>query len=143
MNEIYNSFGFLFAKVSQEMQMRAAKHLKQFHLTPKQLGLLLVLYENDGITQSRAGEIQRVDRTTVMQMTDFLERAGYVCRSPRKSDRRSYSLSLSKEGADLTEQLRQDLAEIQQEYLKPLQEDEIQTLKDLLLALVRRGGADE
>ena len=96
MNRIYDSFGFLFAKASNQLQDKLSEFLSKSNLTPKHMGMILIIYENDGITQKRAGEIQQVDRTTVTQIIDYLEERGYVVLNRVANDRRAYGLSLSK-----------------------------------------------
>ena len=135
MYKLYDSYGFLLAKASNQIQEAVNQHLTAFGLTPKQMGLLFVLLDNDGISQRRAGEIQQVDRTTTMQSVDHLEKAGYLVRNSMKNDRRSYSLSLTAEGAALAKRLYADVRKIQSRYLEAITPEERDLLKTILLKL--------
>lgn len=135
MNKIYDSFGFLFAKASIQLQNEISQFLLKNNLTPKQMGMLLVISENDGITQKKAGQIQQVDRTTVTQVIDYLEKRGYVVRKKIDSDRRAYGLSLTNDGALMAKMIYNEIDKAQTKYLKKLSNKEIVTLKNILLLL--------
>ncbi|WP_195617954.1 MarR family winged helix-turn-helix transcriptional regulator [Clostridium paraputrificum] len=135
MNKIYDSFGFLFAKASIQLQNEISQFLLKNNLTPKQMGMLLVISENDGITQKKAGQIQQVDRTTVTQVIDYLEKRGYVVRKKIDSDRRAYGLSLTNDGALMAKMIYNEIDKAQTKYLKKLSNEEIVTLKNILLLL--------
>ncbi|WP_066715808.1 MarR family winged helix-turn-helix transcriptional regulator [Clostridium sp. Marseille-P299] len=135
MNRIYDSFGFLFAKASNQLQDKLSEFLSKNNLTPKHMGMILIIYENDGITQKRAGEIQQVDRTTVTQIIDYLEERGYVIRNRVANDRRAYGLSLSKAGITMAEMIYNEISEVQNKYLHKLSETEISTLKRMMILL--------
>lgn len=143
MNSIYNSFGFLFAKASSQLQEQLSTFSKQNDLTFKQLGMLLIIFDHDGITQKKAGEIQQTDRTTVTQIVDYLEHKGYVIRKKDINDRRAYSLSLSDSGISLAAKIQIEILRIQSAYLKPLTEEEVHTLKKLMIRLTTGGTHNE
>jgi len=68
-------------------------------ITPGQLGVLALIQANPGLSQSTLGRAMGVDRSTVVAVIDRLERAGFVERQSSATDRRSYALRLSGDGA--------------------------------------------
>lgn len=143
MNRIYDSFGFLFAKASNQLQDKLSKFLSNNNLTTKQMGMILIIYENDGITQKKAGDIQQVDRTTVTQIIDDLEECGYVVRNRAVNDRRAYGLSLTNSGISMAEMIYNEISEVQNRYFNKLSEAEISTLKNMMLLLTTEGDNNE
>lgn len=139
MNRIYESFGFLFTKASNQLQDKMFKFLSKNNLTPKQMGMILIIYENDGITQKKAGEIQQIDRTTVTQIIDYLEECGYVVRNRVDNDRRAYGLSLTNTGNSMAEMIYNEIYKVQSEYLYKLSLEEINTLKSMMILLTTEG----
>lgn len=137
MNKIYESFGFLFAKASNQLQEKISPFLSEYDLSYKQMGMLLIIYENDGITQKKAGDIQQTDRTTVTQIIDYLEKYGYVLRIKNKNDRRSYGLSLTATGNDLVKEIFIEIDKIQKEYFSKLSIEEIKLLRKIMITLTK------
>ncbi|MBS5306488.1 MarR family transcriptional regulator [Clostridium sp.] len=137
MNKIYESFGFLFAKASNQLQEKILPFLSEYDLSYKQMGMLLIIYENDGITQKKAGDIQQTDRTTVTQIIDYLEKCGYVLRIKNKNDRRSYGLSLTSTGNDLVKEIFIEIDKIQKEYFSKLSIEEVKLLRKIMITLTK------
>jgi len=67
-------------------------------VTPGQYGVLVLIGENQGLSQSDLGAALGIDRSTMVAVIDRLEERGLVVRAPSPRDRRSYALELSAEG---------------------------------------------
>lgn len=139
MEDIYQSFGFLFAKASLQLQEKILPFLLAKDLSYKQMGMLLIIYKNEGITQKRAGEIQQTDRTTVTQIIDYLEKLGYVRRSKSKHDRRSYGLFLTSTGSNLVQEIWEEIDKIQKEYFTKFNCEDIEQLRKMMITLTSGG----
>lgn len=74
-------------------------------VTPGQFGVLIMIRENEGLSQSDLGAAVGIDRSTMVAVIDRLESRGLVVRAPSPHDRRSYALRLSAEGEKLLEEL--------------------------------------
>jgi DNA-binding MarR family transcriptional regulator len=70
-------------------------------LTPGQLGALVLIQTNPGLSQSALGAALGVDRSTVVPLIDRLEARCLVVRAPSPKDRRSHALQLSPGGVKL------------------------------------------
>lgn len=63
-------------------------------LTPGQLGAVLLVEANPGMTQSALAGALGIDRSTAVALIDRLQRHGLVRRSKRAGDRRANALAL-------------------------------------------------
>ena len=136
MTNIYQSFGFLLAKASQKMQEEWKDWLDNHNLSHKELGFLLTISTLPGITQKHAGQIQKIDRTSVTQLTDQLEEKGYVIRIRHLEDRRAYGLHLTDSGTALVRKIDKHMEKVHERYFTNFSQDEITLLKQLLLKIV-------
>lgn len=82
-----------------------ARSMAAFKLSPGQLGMLLLVAANPGLSQSALGVALGIDRSTVVPLVDRLEARGLVRRDARPGDRRSHALALGRQGAALLERL--------------------------------------
>lgn len=78
-------------------------------ISPPQLGALLLIEANPGISQSAIAEALRFDRSTLVQIADRLEGRGLVVREPSASDRRSHALKLTPAGTRLLGRLKEQV----------------------------------
>ncbi len=78
-----------------------AAEMKEFGLTPGQLGALLLIEANKGLSQSELGHALGIDRSSVVPLIDRLQRRGWVRRAPRATDRRAHALELAPGGVSL------------------------------------------
>jgi DNA-binding MarR family transcriptional regulator len=101
-------------------------------LTPGQLGALVVIHANTGLSQSALGATLGVDRSTVVPLIDRLEARGLVVRAPSPHDRRSHALELSPAGVKLLGQAEAQVRAHEAVIAGRLSEAERRTLLDLL-----------
>jgi DNA-binding MarR family transcriptional regulator len=101
-------------------------------ITPTQLGTLLLVEVNPGISQSAVAEALRFDRSTLVQIVDRLEERGLLKRESSVRDRRSHALSLTAAGARLLVTLKELLREHEAEIAESLSDSERATLLALL-----------
>jgi DNA-binding MarR family transcriptional regulator len=78
-----------------------AAEMKEFGLTPGQLGALLLIEANKGLNQSELGHALGIDRSSVVPLIDRLQRRGWVRRAARATDRRAHALELAPGGVTL------------------------------------------
>jgi DNA-binding MarR family transcriptional regulator len=101
-------------------------------LTPGQLGALVLIQANPGLSQSALGAALGVDRSTVVPLIDRLEARGLVVRAASPKDRRSHALQLSPDGAQLLGQAEARLREHEAAIAGRLNAAERATLLELL-----------
>jgi DNA-binding MarR family transcriptional regulator len=93
--------GYALRRAQVRVFQDFAAEMKEFGLTPGQLGALLLIEANKGLNQSELGNALGIDRSSVVPLIDRLQRRGWVRRAPQASDRRAHALELAPGGAAL------------------------------------------
>lgn len=119
--------------VFQSFQAAVAPH----DITPGQFGVLIMIMENQGLSQSDLGSAVGIDRSTMVAVIDRLESRGLVVRAPSPNDRRSYALRLSDKGAELMQELIPRIQAHDRGMVKDLSAAEIAQLIDFLRRIAR------
>lgn len=115
--------------------------LERLGLTYPQYLVLLVLWEQDGVTVSEIGRRLRLDSGTLTPVLKRLETAGLLRRTRRQSDEREVEIGLTEHGRDL----RVEATKVRESVMCQLEmtEPEIRNLRrDLNLVIDRLGGGD-
>jgi DNA-binding MarR family transcriptional regulator len=86
-----------------------ARSVGALEVSPPQLGALLLIEANPGISQSAVAEALRFDRSTLVQIVDRLEGRALVVRQSSIRDRRSHALALTPSGARLLARLKEQV----------------------------------
>ncbi|PWC70846.1 transcriptional regulator [Azospirillum sp. TSH58] len=121
--------------VFQSFQNAVAPH----DMTPGQFGVLIMIKENEGLSQSDLGSAVGIDRSTMVAVIDRLESRGLVIRAPSPNDRRSYALRLSPEGEKLLDELIPRIQAHDKAMVKDLSAEEQAQLIDFLRRISRAG----
>lgn len=75
--------------------------LRPFGLRPTDFSVLLVIQATPGLKQQAVGEALSIQRPNLVTILDQLEGRGLVKRGAAPGDRRSYALTLTRDGAAL------------------------------------------
>lgn len=127
------SYGFLLGKVLQQLENKFVEGLSPFNINARQYGVLLFIQENPYSSQKDISDNLQIDRTTMVGHIDHLESIGFVKRTKNPNDRRSYSLLITEKGNDVLDSRWEFLNNIELEVLAPLNPNEKQVFKDLLI----------
>ena len=133
MDKWNHSYGFLLGKVLQQMETKFAEGLVPFNINARQYGVLLFIKGNPYSSQKDISENLQIDRTTMVSHIDHLESLGFVERTRNPNDRRSYSLLITPKGNNVLDSRWEFLNNIELGVLAPLNHNEKQLLKDLLV----------
>ncbi|APX87271.1 MAG: MarR family winged helix-turn-helix transcriptional regulator [Methylobacteriaceae bacterium] len=108
--------------------------LERMGLTYPQYLVLLVLWENDGVTVSEIGRRLRLDSGTLTPVLKRLETSGLLNRNRRQSDEREVEIALTDQGRAL----RSEAIAVRQSVMCQLNmsEPEIQAMRADLNALI-------
>lgn len=126
---------FLLRKAAQRVTGMAEEMLQPHGLTIRHFGVLSAIEAEPGQNQRGVGERLRIDRTTVVALTDDLEGAGLVERR-RGTDRRMFALYLTAAGQDRLAELKELTAAVHERFLVNLSAEERETLRHLLIKLL-------
>jgi DNA-binding MarR family transcriptional regulator len=108
------------------------QRLGSYEISPPQLGALVLIEANPGISQSAVAGALRFDRSTLVQIIDRLEGRGLVMREASAHDRRSHALKLTEAGAETLAGLKIQALDQDAELADDLSEEERQALIGLL-----------
>jgi MarR family transcriptional regulator, lower aerobic nicotinate degradation pathway regulator len=126
----------MLGKARQELGARMDPLAAPFGLTIRHFGILLLLVKRGALRQTEVADAIRLDRTTVMNMVDELEHAGFVRREADPKDRRANAVTATPQGKRWLEKLRPRAETVEREFLSPLKPAEQDQLRELLTRLV-------
>lgn len=112
--------------------------MSEVSITPGQFGVLTLIGNNNGISQSAVARALGVERSTMVAVIDGLEKRGLVLRRPSKTDRRSNALELSDDGNKLLASATDLAFDSDRETASALSEAEVIQLNTLLKKLNSR-----
>lgn len=128
--------GFLLSKMGGIAQKRFSARLEALELTPRMWGALNVLEASGPISQHALCKGTGMDPSSMVSTIDDLEAKGLVERRAHPSDRRAYALHVTEAGQDTLARGRRIVREVEDDLLAPLDEQEREQLRSLLLRLV-------
>ena len=135
-----NQLCFALYAATRSIARTYRERLGPMGLTYPQYLVLIVLWENDGITISQLGQQLSLDSGTMTPLLKRLESMGHVIRERSKEDQRAVKVWLSAKGLDL-----KDLALDARKYVAcrlEMSEPEIAALRGELMRLIGRLDAD-
>src|SRR5690554_428889 len=101
-------------------------------VSPGLFGVLVVVKENPGLTQTAVAKALANDRSAMVGVVDKLEKMDLIERRPSKKDRRSYALFMTPYGLKFYEKLIKRVSDQEEELYKLLKPGE----KEMLLAIL-------
>lgn len=112
-----------------------------FDLTPIQFAALDMLRHNPGTDQAGLAHAISKDRATVGSVADRLEQKGLVKRVVSASDKRARELTLTEKGETIVAAVLPVVAQLQQEILPGLSEDEYHQFVALAAKAAQNAGS--
>jgi len=135
MYDVENTITFLLAKAFQRGWAMLREEIAEYDLTPPQFCLLAFLWQQDGLTQVELSEKAQIDRSTVGEMLDRLEKTSLVERRPHPHDRRAYKIHLTGQGRGLEAPLTECAKRVREKLTSGLNEHDISELIRMLKIL--------
>jgi DNA-binding MarR family transcriptional regulator len=128
--------GFLLNKGAQRVREVYEEVLRPMHLTGRHVGVLLIVQEKGSITQQEIGKCAHIDRTTMVDLVDDLEKAGLVERKEHPTDRRSHSIFLTRKCRESLSSIEKLCQQAEDQFLDCLTDKERKDLIQILRKLV-------
>jgi MarR family transcriptional regulator, organic hydroperoxide resistance regulator len=98
-------FGHLFPQLFREHIERSRSQFESLGLARGQPGVLNVLWQRDGLTQTEIGDALHVQPATVTKMVQRMEEGGWVARREDPSDLRVLRVYLTEAGRQVRPQV--------------------------------------
>src|SRR5271167_3528905 len=124
--------GFSLSEAAQLYVRRFEERSRDLALDFAQARALLVLAENEGVTQQRLSELTGISSPRLVRILDRLEVLGLAKRCPRPADRRARSLAITDEAREVLSLLRNIIGESLREALTGLSTEETAILAKAL-----------
>lgn len=131
-----NSLGFLVAVLGNDMAAALDERLKELDLKITMWPTLLMLWNEDGLTQTELSERCKTANYTTTRMLDTLEKKGLIERKAHPTSRRAHLVFLTEEGKALKPKGLERAMAINEEYLSVFTKTESETFLQLLNKLV-------
>ncbi|MFE8700038.1 MarR family winged helix-turn-helix transcriptional regulator [Cytobacillus sp. FJAT-54145] len=106
--------------------------LEPFNLAPEQNLIMMLLWEQDGITQNQLVERLNKDKTNIARMSSNLENKGFIKRINCKDDRRSVRLYLTQAGRDLGDKIIPIAEEFNEIVCRGISNEELSQMERIL-----------
>src|SRR5215208_7141618 len=122
-----DSVGWLLNNAARLSARRLSGKLAGYNVTPPQWGVLVALWEQDGLSLSELAKRSFFDGPTMTGIVDRLEKSNLVERRRDSTDRRVISVYLTEEGRRLRDLLPKLSEEANEESVAGLSEHEVET----------------
>ncbi|ELK48063.1 MarR family transcriptional regulator [Halobacillus sp. ACCC02827] len=109
--------------------------LAPYNLAPEQNLIMMLLWEEDGLTQNQIANYLGKDKANIARMASSLEKKGYIERCFRIDDMRSLELHLTESGRMLEAKVTAVTDEINEVVNQTMTEAEMNELDRLLLKM--------
>jgi DNA-binding MarR family transcriptional regulator len=127
--------GFLMNWIAIRSRGAFAAELEALGLRPPQFAVLSVIDAEPGLTQQALVTATGIDPSSMVQMVDSLEAAGWAERRPHESDRRKRAIHLTADGKKVLTRARTAATRVGDEAFAPLEPAEREQLHLLLRKL--------
>jgi len=130
--------GALLVIAARRGQERASERLAPLGLNVRMCGVLNLLKDEGPASQQEIGEKLGIDRTTMVEIVDELERQGIVRRERSARDRRSYAVTLTPDGKVKQKRAAAAFDAAAEDFFSPLSSAEREKLLGMLSRLIER-----
>lgn len=112
--ELYNSYSFLLDRTARKVKQYAQQRFKEleFNVTVDQWLVLKHLYEHECTKQNELADLLNKDNPTLTRIIDLLCEKGLAVRRAHPTDRRSFHVTLTRQGKIKVEQMRPKIRKI-------------------------------
>ena len=131
------SLGYLLGSALQKQQDYLLSALNGMDVSIREYGAMMILKNNQGLTQLETGNLLQMDRTSIGKLIDTLSDREWVERKQKPTDRRAYQLYLTEKGKAIIAQLEQLALSANDSYLSKLDNDERKQLLNILEKLIK------
>ena len=132
--------GYQLRRAQLTVFQHFAGTLGNHNVTPGQVGLLVLVSHNPGISQTALARAVGVERSTLGEAINRLRKRGLLLRKLAPRDRRSYALHLSADGVDFLDDFMPRLLRHEDKVAASLSPEERKTLIALLQRLAGEAG---
>lgn len=134
LKEKYCPLGKTFASLTKLYIGAISEQLKQLDIE-RYYYVLLVISENNELTQKQLGEAIGHDKATMVRIVDYLQKKKYVKRKQNAADRRAHFITLTDKAETIIPDIRNAFEYVDTIALQSLKPDQIKILKQFFAAI--------
>jgi DNA-binding MarR family transcriptional regulator len=135
--EIMQRAGFLLAQLGRAVTRQYRCALSPIGLKPRETQALLRLCAHGAMSQQALGAALDIDASNLVALLNDLEAGGLISRRRDPEDRRRHVVEVSKRGAKLVGEVERAAAEVEDQFLAALDENERVALRGMLARVAR------
>jgi DNA-binding MarR family transcriptional regulator len=137
--DMYNSYSFLLDRTAKRVKQYAQQRFKElgFNVTVDQWIVLKHLHEHEEMKQNELADLLCKDNPTLTRIIDLLCDKGLTIRTIHPQDRRSFVVSLTKEGIKKVQQLSPKVKDIRLKAWEGLTERDFNQFKKTLNSIYK------
>lgn len=128
--------GYLIKNINDKLKVKADNQLKEYDLTMTQSRVFAYLESKNGLaTQKEIEVFLDVSHPTVVGIVSRMEKKGYLRTWIDEKDKRNKMVQLTEKASGIGTNLREDMQKNEQQLLSPLSDNEIKTLREMLIKI--------
>ncbi|MBC1435451.1 MarR family transcriptional regulator [Listeria rocourtiae] len=135
MRDFHDSITFRMNVVARKASLGLQHGLKRYDVTPEQWSVLNVLNQRAPISQKHVAELVEKDAPTVNRIVDVLVRKNLIVKIVDEKDRRVTLLSLSMEGRQKVQMIRNVVEMTCVQFYKGISDAELGVFLDILMRI--------
>lgn len=141
-DELFNSYSLLLDRTARRVKQYAQRKFNEleFNITVDQWLVMKHLYENDEMKQNELAEILFKDNPTLTRIIDLLCEKGLTVRKQHPTDRRSFQVTLTRQGKVKVEQMRPKIQKIRLKAWEGLSREDFKHFQKVLDTIYRNLG---
>ena len=128
MQERFNTFTVLIAKINRTIRRIKTEEMAGFDLKSTHVSCLYYLYINEALTTKELCDICMEDKASVSRSIEYLENKGYLKPAEKESKRYKRLLELTEKGKEIGKKLFEKINEILDQSSEGISEDVRQTM---------------
>ncbi len=135
-----DELAFLLEEVPRRLRQVFDEAFKRFGLTRTQWRTLGYVFRSEGLSQTELAQFMEMERASIGQTIDRLEKLNYVERRKLDGDRRVWKIYLLPEALALLPKLRQEADAVYEGMLRGIAEPQRERLHEMLRDLANNLG---
>ena len=132
--DINQSLGYHLSKANSLMRLTLNQLINSagWNSSAEQWGLINLINQYPGSTQTELAELSLKDRTNITRMLDVLEREGRIVRQRDPADRRSHRIFITERGVELINSIAPLAFEGNARAVRGFSQQELDSLKEMM-----------
>lgn len=128
-----DSIATMMSKALSRWKKELLKAFNEYDITTEQWSLLVRLWEEDGISQTKLAQRTFKDLPTINRILNKLKAKDLIERKNNSDDLRVYLVFLTQKGKDLEEKINPIADQIKNKGLKNIKEEDLEVAKRVLI----------